>query len=54
MIRLTVSPGRQVAEGEGAARGMKADMDLVPPIDCCIRTKWKGAEVSWNDTEPWL
>ena len=29
-------------------------LDLVPPLDSCIRTKWKTAVVSWNDTEPLL
>ncbi|XP_052245400.1 probable ubiquitin carboxyl-terminal hydrolase MINDY-4 isoform X2 [Dreissena polymorpha] len=28
--------------------------ELVPPIDHCIRTKWEGAEVDWNGTEPLL
>jgi len=28
--------------------------DLIPPIDLCIRTKWKDAHVDWNGTEPLL
>ncbi|XP_070566145.1 probable ubiquitin carboxyl-terminal hydrolase MINDY-4 isoform X2 [Ptychodera flava] len=28
--------------------------ELIPPIDHCIRTKWKGAVVDWNGTEPLL
>ncbi|XP_032093156.1 probable ubiquitin carboxyl-terminal hydrolase MINDY-4 isoform X2 [Thamnophis elegans] len=28
--------------------------DLVSPLEHCIRTKWKGAVVSWNGTEPIL
>ncbi|XP_028934213.1 probable ubiquitin carboxyl-terminal hydrolase MINDY-4 isoform X2 [Ornithorhynchus anatinus] len=28
--------------------------DLTPPLEHCIRTKWKGALVDWNGTEPWL
>ncbi|XP_008110422.2 probable ubiquitin carboxyl-terminal hydrolase MINDY-4 [Anolis carolinensis] len=28
--------------------------DLVPPLEHCIRTKWKGAVVDWNGTEPIL
>ncbi|XP_060606069.1 probable ubiquitin carboxyl-terminal hydrolase MINDY-4 [Ruditapes philippinarum] len=31
-----------------------SDEELVPPIDHCIRTKWEGAEVDWNGTEPLL
>ncbi|KAL1023122.1 hypothetical protein UPYG_G00036660 [Umbra pygmaea] len=30
------------------------DTDLVPPLEHCIRTKWKDAIVNWNDTEPIL
>lgn len=30
------------------------DDDLVPPLEKCIRTKWPGASVNWNDTEPIL
>ncbi|XP_066573310.1 probable ubiquitin carboxyl-terminal hydrolase MINDY-4 [Amia ocellicauda] len=30
------------------------DNDLVPPLEHCIRTKWKGAMVDWNDSEPIL
>ncbi|XP_057698031.1 probable ubiquitin carboxyl-terminal hydrolase MINDY-4 isoform X2 [Corythoichthys intestinalis] len=28
--------------------------DLIPPLELCIRTRWKDAFVSWNDTEPIL
>ncbi|XP_006803419.1 probable ubiquitin carboxyl-terminal hydrolase MINDY-4 [Neolamprologus brichardi] len=28
--------------------------DLTPPLELCIRTRWKDAFVSWNDTEPIL
>nr|XP_022286983.1 probable ubiquitin carboxyl-terminal hydrolase MINDY-4 isoform X1 [Crassostrea virginica] len=28
--------------------------DLVPPLELCIRTKWNGAQVDWNGTEPLL
>ncbi|CAG7838531.1 unnamed protein product [Allacma fusca] len=30
------------------------DDELVPPIDKCIRTKWRNAHVDWNETEPIL
>lgn len=30
------------------------ETDLIPPIDLCIRTKWKGARVDWNGTDPLL
>ncbi|KAM4688414.1 putative ubiquitin carboxyl-terminal hydrolase MINDY-4 [Discoglossus pictus] len=30
------------------------DDELVPPLEYCIRTKWKGAVVDWNGTEPIL
>ena len=25
--------------------------DLIPPLDRCIRTKWREASVDWNGTE---
>eukprot|EP00062_Callorhinchus_milii_P023624 gi/632982668/ref/XP_007908263.1/ PREDICTED: protein FAM188B [Callorhinchus milii] len=28
--------------------------DLIPPLENCIRTKWKGAVIDWNGTEPIL
>ncbi|XP_008825743.2 probable ubiquitin carboxyl-terminal hydrolase MINDY-4 isoform X2 [Nannospalax galili] len=28
--------------------------DLVPPLELCIRTKWKGASVNWNGSDPIL
>jgi hypothetical protein len=45
-IRLTVDPSAQY---------MPSSSDqLVPPLEHCIRTKWKGATVNWNGTEPIL
>ncbi|XP_077441322.1 putative ubiquitin carboxyl-terminal hydrolase MINDY-4 [Vanacampus margaritifer] len=45
-IRLTVSIGKSVRSCQ--------DADLIPPLELCIRTRWKDAFVSWNDTEPIL
>ncbi|KAM6939406.1 putative ubiquitin carboxyl-terminal hydrolase MINDY-4 isoform 1-T1 [Lycodopsis pacificus] len=47
-IRLTVSVG------ESALSCQDADTDLIPPLEHCIRTRWKDAFVNWNDTEPIL
>nr|XP_033477839.1 probable ubiquitin carboxyl-terminal hydrolase MINDY-4 [Epinephelus lanceolatus] len=47
-IRLTVSAGRS------ALSCQDADTDLIPPLEHCIRTRWKDASVNWNDTEPIL
>ncbi|XP_052420160.1 probable ubiquitin carboxyl-terminal hydrolase MINDY-4 isoform X1 [Carassius gibelio] len=49
-IRLTVYP-RSVA---GAAQNDNADSDLILPLELCIRTKWRNAVVSWNNTDPIL
>ncbi|KAJ3599332.1 hypothetical protein NHX12_033295 [Muraenolepis orangiensis] len=47
-IRLSVSVGLAAAfHGDN-------DSDLTPPLEHCIRTKWKDAIVNWNDTEPIL
>ncbi|XP_069114259.1 probable ubiquitin carboxyl-terminal hydrolase MINDY-4 [Argopecten irradians] len=32
----------------------KGEEELVPPLEHCIRTKWKGSVVDWNGTEPLL
>ncbi|XP_045421107.1 probable ubiquitin carboxyl-terminal hydrolase MINDY-4 isoform X4 [Lemur catta] len=45
-IRLTVDTTQTVPEDR--------DNDLVPPLELCIRTKWKGALVNWNGSDPIL
>ncbi|KAG5459430.1 MAG: hypothetical protein BJ554DRAFT_168, partial [Olpidium bornovanus] len=50
--RLTVRPGRRREDGSGGGGG--DDDDLVPPLEHCIRTRWKEAEVDWNGAEPLL
>ncbi|XP_065794996.1 probable ubiquitin carboxyl-terminal hydrolase MINDY-4 isoform X1 [Muntiacus reevesi] len=45
-IRLTVDTTQTVQEDR--------DNGLVPPLELCIRTKWKGASVNWNGSEPIL
>ncbi|XP_020494575.2 probable ubiquitin carboxyl-terminal hydrolase MINDY-4 [Labrus bergylta] len=47
-IRLTVSVGNWVPSSQ------TVDTDLIPPMELCIRTRWKDAFVNWNDTEPIL
>ncbi len=47
-IRLTITAG----SAGGAPPGTKEA--LVPPIEHCIRTKWRGAVVDWNGTDPLL
>ncbi|KAK0155215.1 putative ubiquitin carboxyl-terminal hydrolase MINDY-4 [Merluccius polli] len=42
------------AVGIAAAFHEDNDPDLTPPLEQCIRTKWKDAIVNWNDTEPIL
>eukprot|EP00070_Physeter_catodon_P022706 XP_023984870.1 probable ubiquitin carboxyl-terminal hydrolase MINDY-4 isoform X2 [Physeter catodon] len=45
-IRLTIDTTQPVPEDR--------DNDLVPPLELCIRTKWKGASVNWNGSDPIL
>ncbi|XP_069442825.1 probable ubiquitin carboxyl-terminal hydrolase MINDY-4 isoform X2 [Ovis canadensis] len=45
-IRLTIDTTQTVPEDR--------DNGLVPPLELCIRTKWKGASVNWNGSEPIL
>ncbi|XP_053569719.1 probable ubiquitin carboxyl-terminal hydrolase MINDY-4 [Bombina bombina] len=45
-IRLTIDTSGTYIE--------EKDDDLIPPLEYCIRTKWKGAFVDWNGTEPIL
>ncbi|KAI9519300.1 hypothetical protein NQZ68_029467 [Dissostichus eleginoides] len=47
-IRLTVFVGKS------ALSYQDVDTDLIPPLEHCIRTRWKDAFVNWNDTEPIL
>ncbi|XP_078115044.1 putative ubiquitin carboxyl-terminal hydrolase MINDY-4 isoform X2 [Sander vitreus] len=47
-IRLTVSVGKS------ALSCQHVDTDLIPPLEHCIRTRWKDAFVNWNGTEPIL
>jgi ubiquitin carboxyl-terminal hydrolase MINDY-3/4 len=44
-----------VSMDPSAHEALDPDTDeLVPPINHCIRTKWTGARVDWNGTEPFL
>ncbi|XP_044056112.1 probable ubiquitin carboxyl-terminal hydrolase MINDY-4 isoform X2 [Siniperca chuatsi] len=43
-----------VSVGKSALSCQDVDTDLIPPLEHCIRTRWKDAFVSWNDTEPIL
>ncbi|XP_048195483.1 probable ubiquitin carboxyl-terminal hydrolase MINDY-4 isoform X2 [Perognathus longimembris pacificus] len=45
-IRLTVDTTQATPED--------SHKDLVPPLELCIRTKWKGASVNWNGSDPIL
>ncbi|XP_064456577.1 probable ubiquitin carboxyl-terminal hydrolase MINDY-4 [Ornithodoros turicata] len=44
-IKLTIDPSANV---------ICEDSIMTPPLELCIRTRWKGASVSWNDSEPLL
>lgn len=46
-IRLSITP-------DGLIEVLNEELDLIPPLDSCIRTKWKNAKVSWNNSEPIL
>ncbi|XP_013399947.1 probable ubiquitin carboxyl-terminal hydrolase MINDY-4 [Lingula anatina] len=46
-IRLTIETTNRFYEPP-------SDDDLVPPLEHCIRTKWKDAQIDWNGTEPIL
>ncbi|XP_056340995.1 probable ubiquitin carboxyl-terminal hydrolase MINDY-4 isoform X3 [Oenanthe melanoleuca] len=45
-IRLTVDTTQVCPENK--------ESDLIPPLEHCIRTKWQGAVIDWNGTEPIL
>ncbi|XP_058036206.1 probable ubiquitin carboxyl-terminal hydrolase MINDY-4 isoform X2 [Ahaetulla prasina] len=45
-IRLTIDTSQLYVENP--------ENDLVSPLEHCIRTKWKGARVIWNGTDPIL
>jgi len=48
VIKLTISLDKPYTGND------EDDQDLTPPIDKVIRTKWKGACVNWNGSEPIL
>ncbi|XP_038571763.1 probable ubiquitin carboxyl-terminal hydrolase MINDY-4 isoform X1 [Micropterus salmoides] len=43
-----------VSVGKSALSCQDIDTDLIPPLEHCIRTRWKDALVNWNETEPIL
>ena len=47
-IRLSVDPTGALSPS------VPAGDELVPPIDDVIRTKWPGATINWNGTDPLL
>eukprot|EP00794_Sanderia_malayensis_P004413 gene4413-5002_t len=47
-IRLTIN-----LDGDYDVNNHHND-ELIPPLEHCIRTKWKNASVDWNSTEPIL
>lgn len=44
-VRLTLDPTVGITN---------EDVVMTPPLELCIRTRWKGALVSWNNAEPLL
>ena len=46
LIRLTVETGSALSPVRNSA--------LTPPLELCIRTKWRRAVVDWNGTDPIL
>ncbi|XP_027430588.1 probable ubiquitin carboxyl-terminal hydrolase MINDY-4 isoform X1 [Zalophus californianus] len=45
-IRLSVDTTQTIPEDR--------DNELIPPLELCIRTRWKGAAVNWNGSDPIL
>lgn len=56
VIRLTVDQGQAGGERRPPppTAGDAAAGALVPPLDLVIRTRWPGAAVDWNGTDPIL
>ncbi len=57
----SLSLPNQLATGGGgsisndAVDGVGSTADhLIPPLEKCIRTKWKHAKIFWNGVEPLL
>ncbi|XP_049518876.1 probable ubiquitin carboxyl-terminal hydrolase MINDY-4 [Dermacentor silvarum] len=44
-VRLTIDPTAGISN---------EDVVMTPPLELCIRTRWQGASVSWNNAEPLL
>ncbi|KAI9326595.1 hypothetical protein DFJ73DRAFT_783310 [Zopfochytrium polystomum] len=52
-IVLTIYPPSDPA-GKRRAGGGEDDGALIPSLELVVRTKWRGARVDWNGTEPLL
>ena len=48
VIRMTVTPGG------GVQQESKRDEEMTPPLNHCIRTKWRNASIDWNGAEELL
>ena len=53
LIRLTIDPTPGTMQ-PSAPTGEEDGDDLIPPLDLVVRTRWRGAAVDWNSTEPIL
>ena len=47
IIKLTVNTSAVFSD-------KRLNVNLIPPLEHCIRTKWSKAAIDWNDTEPLL
>ena len=47
LITLTVD----MRLGMGSDQRGGEDHDMVPPLEFCIRTKWREAAINWNGSE---
>ncbi|KAJ3012739.1 hypothetical protein HKX48_006114 [Thoreauomyces humboldtii] len=50
-VRVRIIEGRGVVDPDGMAKSGSA---LIPPLERCVRTRWKGAEVEWIGCDPIL
>lgn len=54
-IRLTVEQRHDGGDGAPPPTTDNETNDaLIPPLDLVIRTRWPGATVDWNGTDPIL
>jgi len=53
-LKMTSIGSNDDKDDDGSSSASSSQHHLVSPIEHCLRTKWTGAQIDWNGTEPLL